>query len=287
MLSFKSALLFAASTSLSFAEPVTLEITVIDDSKTVTFSATSLLVDKSGVCLLGLPNDVTIQKITTKEGKNVKFISYDAYARYGFVKVPQTVAEGKKVSTLSIEASGEKVKLMGAETEFLVVGDVGSHNGKVIPFSFKRLHAKNFDKKNNHFPFIVNAEGGVLGMLHSNVLDTPGAFYSVPSNVLQKHLQDVLDFSQPTRAWVGVTLDANLGLPVVRSVRPASAAAGAGIQKGDIITKIDSKPVANYKEAVKAFYLIRAEKEAEFEVVREDKRIMLTFAPKKYPGVSF
>ena len=82
-----------------------------------------------------------------------------------------------------------------------------------------------------------------------------------------KTMLDIKEFGSPTRAWVGVTLDANVGLPVVKSVRPTSAAALGGFQRGDVITSIAGKQIPSYNVAVKAFYLLRAEQDTRFEVV--------------------
>ena len=269
--------------------PVDFEVYALQDKTSKTYQTKGVLVHESGVCIVGLPNDRTIQSIELKgkKGSKVKLISYDTYGRYAFIKLSKEHVNGKKPTAMKVAFPEKAVKLQGEGGEFLVAGKVGVHNGKVIPFSFYRLHRGGYAKNESQFPFLIDSSGALVGMLHSEVLGAKGAFYSIPSKVLQKHLDDVVSFGMPTRAWVGVALDSNVGLPVVTGVRPTSSAALAGFQKGDIITAISGEKVPDYDSAVKAFYLLKAEQETTFKVVRGDKELNLSFSPKKFPGGGF
>lgn len=101
---------------------------------------------------------------------------------------------------------------------------------------------------------LVNLQGGLIG-INTAIASPTGAYagygFAVPSNMVNKVIQDLLEFGVVQRGYLGVTIrgvDGSLanekGLSVnsgvyIDSVLAESAAAEAGIKVGDVILEID------------------------------------------------
>ncbi|SOE00799.1 S1C family serine protease [Blastococcus haudaquaticus] len=87
-----------------------------------------------------------------------------------------------------------------------------------------------------------------------------GVGFAIPSNTAQRIAQEIVETGSATRAFLGVTAqtaadDANsevgTGAEIV-SVEPDSAAAGAGLQEGDVVTAVGDRPVTTSTELTAA-----------------------------------
>ena len=104
---------------------------------------------------------------------------------------------------------------------------------------------------------LVNLQGQVVGI---NELGGDGVGFAIPSNLARQVFQDAIRYGRVPRGWLGLSV-----MPVnklgrttgalVSSVTPASPAAGAGIQPGDLILALDGAPVSvRFFEEVPLFY---------------------------------
>ena len=104
---------------------------------------------------------------------------------------------------------------------------------------------------------LVNLQGQVVGI---NELGNDGVGFAIPSNLARSVFEEVLKHGQVRRGWIGVSV-----MPVdklgrttgalVSSVTPASPAARAGLQPGDLILALDNVPVTvRFFEQVPLFY---------------------------------
>lgn len=104
---------------------------------------------------------------------------------------------------------------------------------------------------------LVNARGELIG-INSAIASQTGSYegygFAIPVNLAKKVLNDIEKYGTVKRGYVGVSfreldqdaaealhVDRTYGL-YVNEVVPGSGAAQAGIQKGDIITKVEGKP---------------------------------------------
>jgi Do/DeqQ family serine protease len=108
---------------------------------------------------------------------------------------------------------------------------------------------------------LVNTNGELVA-INSAIASPTGSFagyaYSIPSNLMKKVISDIMKYGSVQRGYLGISMapegldDAKkkeLGIPdnvdgiYVLEVSPQGAASNAGIQKGDVILKIDDQPV--------------------------------------------
>ena len=107
---------------------------------------------------------------------------------------------------------------------------------------------------------LVNLNGDLIGIntaIASNTGSYSGYGFAVPSNIVSKVVEDLLEYGKVQRGILGVriqNMDGRLadekGIDMVAGVYVAavneeSAAAKAGIREGDIITKVNGKEVAS------------------------------------------
>ncbi|MEN3001675.1 MAG: PDZ domain-containing protein [Armatimonadota bacterium] len=134
---------------------------------------------------------------------------------------------------------------------------------------------------------LVNLRGEVIGI---NQLGGRGVGFAIPSNIARTVLRQVLRTGKIERGWIGISV-----LPVeklgrqtgalISSVTPESPAERVGLKPGDILLRLDGKPVrARFMEEIPLVYQQIAElpvgKQVVVEIERQGKRqrISLTVA---------
>ncbi|HMH32056.1 MAG TPA: trypsin-like peptidase domain-containing protein [Puia sp.] len=114
---------------------------------------------------------------------------------------------------------------------------------------------------------LVNTDGDVIG-INSAIASPTGSYagyaYAIPSNLVQKVVNDIIKYGSSKRAYLGVMFgndqmteeerkknDIKEGEGVfVMDVATGSAAAEAGIKKGDFVTKVNGSTVNTGTEMV-------------------------------------
>lgn len=130
---------------------------------------------------------------------------------------------------------------------------------------------------------LVNLNGGLVG-INTAIASPTGAYagygFAVPSNIVSKVVEDLLQFGSVQRGVLGVmirSVDGNLaqaeGLSVttgvyVDSLLQNSAAGEAGIEPGDIITAVDGQAVSSSSELQERIARYRPGDEVEIAVLR-------------------
>ncbi len=110
---------------------------------------------------------------------------------------------------------------------------------------------------------LVNSTGELVGInaaIASNTGSYAGYSFAIPANLVKKVVNDLKEYGETQRAYLGISyaeitaelaqmkgLDSIRGISV-EGVFDNSAADKAGIQPGDIILKIDNKPVNSQSE---------------------------------------
>lgn len=102
---------------------------------------------------------------------------------------------------------------------------------------------------------LVNTDGQLIG-INSAIYAPNGTYagysFAIPVNLVKKIVNDLIKFGDVKRPYLGVApddekIDAGDGAHV-GSVAKDGAAASAGLQKGDVITKINDVPIYSWTE---------------------------------------
>ena len=133
---------------------------------------------------------------------------------------------------------------------------------------------------------LVNLQGGLVGI--STAIASPtgsyaGYGFAVPSNIVSKVVEDLMEYGTVQRGYRGVLIrnvDANLareeGLDLtqgvyVDSITAGSAAAGAGIKPGDVITEVNGSEINTSGELLEAIGLKRPGDKVKLTINRDGK----------------
>jgi S1-C subfamily serine protease len=108
---------------------------------------------------------------------------------------------------------------------------------------------------------LVNTNGELIA-INSAIASTTGSFagyaYAIPSNLMQKVISDIMKYGSVQRGYLGISMapeglddekKKELGINddvagvLVMDVDPSGAAGEGGLQKGDVIIKINDEEV--------------------------------------------
>lgn len=146
---------------------------------------------------------------------------------------------------------------------------------------------------------LVNASGGLIGIntaIASNTGSYSGYSFAVPSNIVSKVVEDLIKFGEVQRAFLGILIrdmDSNLAKEkdldflegvYVDSLMKESSAKDAGLKKGDVIVKVDSKPVKTVAELQENIGRQRPGDKVVLTVSRNGKEVLLPVTLKNKEG---
>lgn len=191
--------------------------------------------------------DLALIKI---EGKDLPFISF---GNSDIVKIGEWVlAVGNPFNLTStvtagiVSAKARNINILGTQgaIESFIQTDAAVNRG-------------------NSGGALVNMNGELIGInaaIASNTGSYTGYSFAIPSNIVQKVVDDLLKYGAVQRAYIGVTIrevDSKFarekGLDVingvfVESVSATGGAKAAGIEQGDVIVSVDNLPVKTNAE---------------------------------------
>ena len=139
---------------------------------------------------------------------------------------------------------------------------------------------------------LVNLRGDLIGI--NTAILAPGGGnvgigFAIPTNMVETIVAQILEFGSVRRGLFGATaqdltpeLMAAMGIDIARrgrllgaiiaGVESGSAAAGAGLRPGDIVTAVDGRSVANAADLRNRIGLLRAGSKLELEILRDGTR---------------
>ncbi|MDD3004034.1 Do family serine endopeptidase [Flavobacterium sp.] len=138
---------------------------------------------------------------------------------------------------------------------------------------------------------LVNTRGELIG-INTMISSTTGSYvgysFAVPSNITRKIIEDILEYGKVQRGMLGVqgaelnsTVSKELGLNrtsgfYIGDVSPNSGAAKAGLKKGDVIIKIDSKNINTFADLNGYINTKRPNDKVKVNFLREEKEMTTT-----------
>ncbi len=146
---------------------------------------------------------------------------------------------------------------------------------------------------------LVNLKGELIG-INTAIASPTGVYagyaFAIPVNIVKKVVDDLLNFGEVQRGFLGVTIrDMNselaeeLGIAttegaLVDSVLKNSAAEEAGIKPKDVIIAVDGRKVRNTSELIGYIARKRPGEKVEVTLMRKNKKITVTAVLKSKEG---
>lgn len=159
-------------------------------------------------------------------------------------------------------------------------GWVKQINGKMLPLSLLKV-----DYGEAAPPAgtpLLDANGAVIAIAHQTTAPKNG--YAIPADVVRRVLEDVQNGGRVSRGWIGLKLLPQSATPQVTRVQDGSPSAQAGIQAGDVLLEVGSRPLADYADAVNAFYFLKPGVPSALRVKRGEKEISVSVTPVERRG---
>lgn len=149
---------------------------------------------------------------------------------------------------------------------------------------------------------LVNTSGDLIG-INTAITSGTGGFvgysFAVPSNVARKVFEDIIEFGNVQKGLLGVTgiglssktaEELNLSLTegfYVNDIEPGMGAAKAGIQKGDVILRLDKLKIAKFSDLSGYLSTKRPGDIILVGLVREGENISLDVKLEKNENIEF
>jgi serine protease Do len=138
---------------------------------------------------------------------------------------------------------------------------------------------------------LFNLEGEVIGINTAILSPTGGSIgigFAIPSNLAQPVLDQLTQFGEVRRGWLGVQIQGvdesiaetlGLGKPrgaLVAGIDDSGPAKPAGIKKGDVIVKFDGQEVKESRDLPRMVAAAPVGKTVEVVVIRDGKEVTLS-----------
>lgn len=135
---------------------------------------------------------------------------------------------------------------------------------------------------------LVNTRGELIGintMISSQTGSYVGYSFAVPSNLTRKIVEDLMEFGNVQRGILGITAgDLNsaaakdFGIKqttgvLINAISKNSGAEKAGLKKGDVITKLDSKSIMSFADLTSYINTKRPNDVVQVGIIRNDKHL--------------
>ena len=146
---------------------------------------------------------------------------------------------------------------------------------------------------------LVDLQGGLLG-INTAIASPTGSYsgygFAVPSNIVSKIVEDLIEFGVVQRGWLGVSitsvntqladekdLDVRSGA-YIQSFAEQSSAKEAGLKEGDVVVKIDDKPIRSNTNLIEYIGTRRPGDKVNITVNRDGKELTFPVVLKTREG---
>ena len=255
-----------------------------DDRWTVNFNgsgasaaADAVATDAGGILVAVAVHGAETGKVVVKLGGKpvqAKLAGYDPVSRLCFFKV----AEG--------EVSKPAVWLSSAPDRPGVVLKAGVHTGrtsgwikrvggKVLPLALLQV---DFDKVSvaPGTP-LVDEEGKIAAIVFQRA--DGHSVYAIPAEAVHRVRKDILQNGRLVRGWLGLSLRVDGDSPKIVRVLPNSPAEDAGMQEGDLISRIGDRKITSYPDVADAFFYVVPGEGVNVSIKRGSRDLDFTLMP--------
>lgn len=143
---------------------------------------------------------------------------------------------------------------------------------------------------------LLNAEGQLIAINTAVYQGGQGIGFAIPIDTAKRVVRELIAHGEVIPAWLGLdfqdlapALREALGLPadlrgtLVNRVRESSPAARAGIRRGDVLTRVDGRPLYSVREFFETLETVTVGQELELELWREGRARPLTVRAAEIP----
>jgi S1-C subfamily serine protease len=174
---------------------------------------------------------------------------------------------------------GTDLKARGGSTG-RTSGWVKQINGKMLPLSLLKVdYAEAAPAAGTP---LLDSAGAVVAVAHQTTSAKTG--YAIPAEVVRRVLEDVQHDGRVSRGWIGLKLLPQAAKPQVTKVQEGSPSAQAGIQAGDVLMEVGTRPLSDYADAVNAFYFLQPGVPSALRVKRDGQEISVSVTPVERRG---
>jgi len=197
---------------------------------------------------------------------------------------------------------GEWVLAIGSPYELrsTITAGIVSAKGRSMPSNGEEMKIESFIQTDaavnpgNSGGALVNKQGQLVGVNTAIISETgsyAGYSFAIPSNIVRKIADDLIDFGAVKRATLGVTVSeinaekaAELKLSAVsgvyiNEVMKGSSAEKAGVKSGDVLVMVDSTTIRSFAILQETLSRFRPGDTAKLSIIRDgkEKEISITF----------
>lgn len=148
---------------------------------------------------------------------------------------------------------------------------------------------------------LTDEQGRLLGIntaIYSRSGGSLGIGFAIPVNVARQALQDIVQNGRVVRGWIGVEstsltpeLAENLGAAsaqgvIITGVLNGGPAARAGMRPGDVVTRINGRPIRTVAELRAGITALRPGTAATFTALRQGQNVEMQLVPGLRPSVA-
>lgn len=261
---------------------------VIDRTSTINVTLNNKKTYKAELIGTDLSTDIALLKIDAKDLPSVSFGNSNE------LNVGQWVlAVGNPFNLTSTVTAG----IISAKARNINILSGNSSNGLPPIESFIQTDAA--VNPGNSGGALVNASGELIGIntaIQSNTGSYTGYSFAIPSNIVQKVVNDLKEYGTVQRAFIGVSIQNvdekiaeelnlnNLSGVYVNSVTKNGSASKSGIKSGDIIKKVGNKNVTDVPELQEQISQFRPGDKVNITIFRDDKELEIPIVLKNLNG---
>lgn len=148
---------------------------------------------------------------------------------------------------------------------------------------------------------LTDEQGRLLGIntaIYSRSGGSLGIGFAIPVNVARQALQDIVQNGRVVRGWIGVESTAltpelaeNLGAAsaqgvIITGVLNGGPAARAGMRPGDVVTRINGRPIRTVAELRAGITALRPGTAATFTALRQGQNVEMQLVSGQRPSVA-
>ncbi|MGK2923284.1 MAG: Do family serine endopeptidase [Methyloceanibacter sp.] len=241
-------------------------------------------------------DEIIVNFIDGSKLKVTKILGHDPKTDLALLKVePKEPLKAVSFGNSSVMRVGDWVMAIGNP-----FGLGGSVTVGIISATKRDINAGPYDdfiqtdaaiNRGNSGGPLFNMEGEVIGVNTAIISPTGGSIgigFAVPSNTATKVLNQLKEYGETRRGWLGVHVQSvteeiaeGLGLAepmgaLVASVAPDGPAAAAGIEAGDVILDFDGQPIESMRDLPRAVVGTAIDKDVPVRLLRGGKTLDIT-----------